>query len=180
LQREYGVSVEWAAFELHPEVPPEGRERDPNMRRRPGAGEVLQGMAAEDGIEIKTSRIQANSHRAFELAAFASESGKADAIHRALFHAYFTESRNIGDLDVLLAIADEAGLDVNEARLALSEGRFAGAVDEEITWARDCGITATPTFVFDERYALVGAQEYAAFERMMERLGHPKLQAALD
>jgi predicted DsbA family dithiol-disulfide isomerase len=113
---------------------------------------------------------------AFELAAFAREYGKAHAIHPKLFHAYFTEGRNIGDIDVLCDIAADAGLNRDEARAALTDHRFAGAVDEEIAWARDSGITATPTFIFDEQYALVGAQEYSTFEKMMERLGHPKLR----
>jgi predicted DsbA family dithiol-disulfide isomerase len=169
--------VEWQAFELHPEVPPEGRVRDPNARRRPGARELLQQLAEGDWIELETPAIQANSHLAFELAAFARERGRADVIHPKLFHAYFTEGRNIGDLDVLCDIAADAGLDRDEAREALTDHRFAGAVDEEIAWAREAGITATPTFIFDERYALVGAQEYATFEKMMERLGHPKLRS---
>jgi predicted DsbA family dithiol-disulfide isomerase len=175
LQREYGVSVEWTAFELHPEVPPEGRPRDPNARRRPGAAEMLRSMGAEDGIEINTAPVQANSHLAFELATFARESGKADAVHRQLFEAYFGRGENIGELDVLLKVAEKAGLDVEAARAALTDRRYANVVDEEVAWARDSGITATPTFIFDQRYALVGAQEYATFERMMEKLGHEKV-----
>jgi predicted DsbA family dithiol-disulfide isomerase len=178
LQEEYGARVEWAAFQLHPEVPPEGRPRDPNFRRRPGAGEVLQGMAAADGIEIKTPAVQANSHLAFELAAMAQEAGRGNEIHRGLFEAYFTRGENIGDIEVLLRVAEAAGLDREEARSALEEHRYAGQVDEEIDWARNSGITATPTFIFDERYALVGAQEYTTFERMMDKLGHEKLGAA--
>lgn len=150
--------------------------RDPNFRRRPGAREILEGMAASEGIELGTPPVQANSHLAFELATFARERGLTDAIHRELFHAYFTEGKNIGDMDVLLDVAAAAGLDREAAREALTDRRFAGTVDEEIAWARDSGITATPTFIFDERYALVGAQEYSAFEQMMQRLGHGKLR----
>jgi predicted DsbA family dithiol-disulfide isomerase len=132
-------------------------------------------MAAEEGIEIGTPPVQSNSHLAFELATMAKEQDKSDALHRELFHAYFTEKRNIGDLDVLLDVAAKAGLDVEEARAALTDHRYAGEVDEEIAWARESGITSTPTFIFDEQYAIVGAQEYAAFERVAEKLGHKKI-----
>jgi predicted DsbA family dithiol-disulfide isomerase len=135
---------------------------------------MLEGMAAAEGIELGTPPVQANSHLAFELAMFAQEHGAADSIHPALFHAYFTEGRNIGDIDVLLDVAAGVGLNRETAREALADHRYAGTVDEEIAWARDSGITGTPTFIFDERYALVGAQEYPAFEQMMERLGHAK------
>jgi predicted DsbA family dithiol-disulfide isomerase len=137
---------------------------------------MLQSLAEAEGIEIGSPPIQSNSHLAFELASFAREQGKAEAVHRELFHDYFTEGRNIGDIDALGDIASAAGMDRNEAREALADRRFAGVVDEEIAWARDSGITATPTFIFDERYALVGAQDYSAFEKMMERLGHSKLR----
>ncbi len=134
-------------------------------------------MGAEDGIEINTAPIQANSRLAFELATFAREAGKADALHRQLFEAYFGRGDNIGDLEVLMAVAEKAGLDVDAARAALEDQRYASLVDEQIAWARDSGITATPTFIFDEQYALVGAQEYATFERMMAKLGHEKVGA---
>lgn len=132
-------------------------------------------MAAEEGIELGTPPIQSNSHLAFELATLAKEQGQADALHRELFRAYFTEKRNIGDLDVLLDAAAKAGMDVEEARSALTDHRYGGTVDEEIAWARESGISSTPTFIFDERYAVVGAQEYAVFENVAEKLGHKKI-----
>jgi predicted DsbA family dithiol-disulfide isomerase len=145
------------------------------MQRRPGGREMLESMAAAEGITLGTPPIIANSHRAFELADFARDQGAADPIHRALFYAYFTEGRNIGDVDVLVDVAGRVGLVPDAARAALLEGRYVGRVDEEISWARDVGISSTPTFVFDERYAVVGAQEYPAFEQVMDRLGHTKI-----
>jgi predicted DsbA family dithiol-disulfide isomerase len=145
------------------------------MQRRPGAREMLESMAAAEGITLGTPPIIANSHKAFELAEFAREQGAPDPIHRALFYAYFTEGRNIGDLDVLVDVAGRVGLVPDAARDALIEGRYVSEVDERIGWARDLGISSTPTFVFDERYAVVGAQEYPAFEQVMDRLGHAKI-----
>lgn len=132
-------------------------------------------MASAEGMVIGTPPIIANSHRAFELVEFARGNGGEPDIHRALFHAYFTEERNIGDLDVLADVGSRVGLNPSAVREVLESGRYAGAVDEEIGWAREVGISSTPTFVFDERYAVVGAQEYPVLEQVMTRLGRSKL-----
>ena len=81
------------------------------------------------------------------------------------------DGRNIGDLDVLVDIARDSGLDGDALRQALTERRYADLVDEGIQWAAESGLTSTPTFVFDDRLAIVGAQEYDLFESVMERLG---------
>jgi predicted DsbA family dithiol-disulfide isomerase len=138
---------------------------------------MLESMASGEGIEIGTPPIQSNSHLAFELATLAKHEGKAEALHRELFRAYFTDKKNIGDLGVLLEVAKAAGLDPEETARALADHRYRDEVDEEIAWAREAGITSTPTFIFDERYAVVGAQEYSAFERVAEKLGHKKLES---
>ena len=90
-----------------------------------------------------------------------------DALHKA----YFEDGRNIGDLDVLVDIARNSGLDGDALRQALTERRYTDLVDEGIQWAAESGLTSTPTFVFDDRLAIVGAQDYDLFESVMERLG---------
>jgi predicted DsbA family dithiol-disulfide isomerase len=126
------------------------------------------------GITFNRGRtITSNSHLSLEAAEFAFEAGNDWAFHRRMFKAYFEDLDDIGDLETVVRLGVEAGLDGAGLRTALSEGRFRERVDEGIDWSRGIGVTAIPTFVFDGRYGMVGAQEIDAFRAMMEKIGRP-------
>jgi len=74
-------------------------------------------------------------------------------------------------VDTLVRIGEGAGLDSVALRHALETGEFRQQVDDGINWSRQIGVTAVPTFVFDEQYGVVGAQEYNVFQDLMGRLG---------
>lgn len=174
LAREYPVDIRWAPFLLDPTVPPEGRPREGYTKPGdPPTALELRGQSG--GLTFTRGRtFQPNSHRSLELAAYAHEVGRDSFdFHRALFRAHFETLENIGELDVLVRVAGEHGLDETATREAIVTGAYREQVDQELGWAHQLGITAVPTFVFAERYAIVGAQEYPAFQRVMERLGYP-------
>lgn len=122
-------------------------------------------------------RVIANSRPALEASELARDAGPEafDRFHAAVFRAYFEDDRNIGDADVLAAIAEAAGLDGAALRAALADRRYAARVDERIQWAASRGLTSTPFFLFlaDRVYGVPGAQEYPVFQGVMERLGVP-------
>jgi predicted DsbA family dithiol-disulfide isomerase len=114
------------------------------------------------------------SHLALEAAEFAFQYSQDPwGFHRRLFKAYFEELKNIGDIEVLVSLAEECGIDGKSLRAALDERRYEAQVDEGIAWSRSIGVTAIPTFVFNERLGMVGAQELPAFREMMQRAGNP-------
>ena len=112
-----------------------------------------------------------NSHLALEGAEYASDQGKAWQFHEAMFRAYFTDLEDIGNVDTIVRVGETAGLDAGGLREALESRHYRGLVDEGIAWSRSIGVTAIPTFVFDERYGMVGAQEFDAFQQMMAKVG---------
>lgn len=114
-----------------------------------------------------------NSYIALQAAEFANEHGDMWAFHRRMFKAYFDELQDIGTIDSVVRIGAEAGLNADELRAALEDGRYRERVDEGISWSRAIGVTAIPTFVFNERWGIVGAQELMAFRQMMEKIGQP-------
>jgi predicted DsbA family dithiol-disulfide isomerase len=97
-----------------------------------------------------------------------------------LFRTHFEDHGDLGDLETLLRIGGEAGLDVDDLREALETGRYRQQVDHRIAWAQSIGITGVPTFIINERYGVVGAQPYEVFERVMEELGVPKRNGSPD
>lgn len=108
-----------------------------------------------------------NSHLSLEAAEFAAEHGDALRFHRVMFKAYFEDLADIGDLDVVVRVGEEAGLPAEELRAALLDGRYRAEVDEGIAWAREIGVSAVPTFVLGERTGIVGAQDRAVFEQVL-------------
>jgi predicted DsbA family dithiol-disulfide isomerase len=173
LREEYDIELEVGAFELRPGIPPEGASHEEVSRGRvypAGYLEHLQATAAEAGIEMKRPALVPNTRKAHETTEFAAEHGRLWQIHRALFHAYFEEERNIGDLDVLCDVAAGVGLDADALRLALADGRYAAEVEDQLAWSRDVGITGVPTVIFAEKFAVVGAQEYAVYRDVAGRV----------
>ena len=114
-----------------------------------------------------------NSHLALEAGEFAEEEHgpRRDAFHRRVFKAYFEELADIGTIETLAALADDAGIPAAAMREALESGRYRKQVDDGINWSRAIGVTAVPTFIFDEKTGLVGAQPLEVFEEIMRELG---------
>jgi predicted DsbA family dithiol-disulfide isomerase len=173
LKEEYDFDVHFAPYLLRPETPPEGMPA-----RRIVAADApptpMEQRGQELGINFKRGRPTTSySHLALEAAEFAFQySENPWAFHRRLFKAYFEDLKDIGDVDVLVRLADEMGVDGKSLRQALADRRYEHEVDEGIAWSRSIGVTAIPTFVFNERQGMVGAQELPAFREMMQRVGN--------
>jgi predicted DsbA family dithiol-disulfide isomerase len=174
LKAEYDFDVHFAPYLLRPETPPGGMPaRRITAADAPQTPMELRGEKL--GIRFKRGRTTTSySHLALEAAEFAFQYSEDPwAFHRRLFRAYFEDLEDIGDVEVLVRLADEMGVDSKSLREALADRRFEAEVDEGIAWSRQIGVTAIPTFVFNERQGMVGAQELPAFREMMQRVGNP-------
>jgi len=166
--------VSWILFPLHPEIPPGGvtleqlfggpRERFEPMLQR------LRDLAREQELPFGEVDHIPNTRLAQQLAKWAESQPGGSAIHRALFRAYFVDGQDIGEAEVLAQIAGRVGLDRGVALRSLQERDFAAAVDADWRHAREVGVTAVPTFLSGQA-AVVGAQPYAALERLVTRAG---------
>jgi predicted DsbA family dithiol-disulfide isomerase len=169
VQREYpDVNVRWSPYLLNPAIPAEGQSREPQTTAdSPKSHLELMG-ETRDLTFSRGRTFTPNSHYALQASEFAYDNGQhSDAFHRALFKANFTDFENIGEIDVLARIASEHEMDGDQLRQALTNGDYRETVNEQIEWARQVGVTGIPTFIFDYKYAIVGAQEYEAFERVL-------------
>jgi predicted DsbA family dithiol-disulfide isomerase len=178
LRREFDVELSLGAYELRPGIPPEGISRAEASKGRvypPGYLDNLRAMAAESGIDMKRPPLIPNTQKAHEATEFAKEHGKLWEIHRALFRAYFEAERDIGDAEVICDVAAGIGLDAGELRRALDEHRHAGEVEEQLAWARAAGVTGVPMVVYNEQFAVVGAQEYAVYKDVVMRVSSGRL-----
>lgn len=128
-------------------------------------------VAADEGLDYHLdATVTGNTRDAHQLVHLARESGLQDAMIERLYRAYFTEGRSVFDQDSLVELGSEVGLDPDEVRDALREGRYEPDVDEDLDIARRVGITGVPFFVFDAKYGLSGAQESSVFLEALDKV----------
>jgi len=172
LKAEHNVKVEWVHFPLHPDTPAEGRAladlfAGRNMDRKAMHAQMKARMDGE-GLPYGERTMTYNSRLAQELGKWADTQPGGEAIHDALFRAYFVEARDISQPAVLLDIVGRVGLSVDAAREVLEKRTFQAAVDADWELSRRYGVTGVPTFVVG-RYGVVGAQPYEALEELVQK-----------
>ncbi len=173
------VRVVWRAFELDPSAPrvQEGdnaeRLAEKYGRTKAQAEAMIQSVAdtaAKDGLDFHLSRARSGNtfdgHRVLHLAA---ERGLQDAVKDRFFGGYMSEGQAIGEHEVLVRLASEAGLDAEEVRAVLSTNRYASEVREEEETARRLGINGVPFFVLGDKYGISGAQSAEVILRALEQ-----------
>jgi predicted DsbA family dithiol-disulfide isomerase len=111
-----------------------------------------------------------NSRLAQELGAWADTQVDGEKLHDLLYRAYFVDSKNIGDINVLIDLVAEAGLDVGDAKKALEARSFKEVVDADWNKSKQYGVTGVPTFVASG-YGVVGAQPYETLEALLDKVG---------
>jgi len=170
------VKLEWVHFPLHPDTPAEGRALSDLFAGRTVDVRAMQAqmkarMDAE-GLPYGERTMTYNSRLAQELGKWADTQPGGEALHDALFRAYFVDARDISQPAVLLDIVQRAGLPVDGARAVLELRTFAAAVDADWELSRRIGVTGVPTFVAG-RHGVVGAQPYEALEQLVKRAAAP-------
>jgi predicted DsbA family dithiol-disulfide isomerase len=172
LRKEHGVQVKFVHFPLHPDTPQEGKSLAELFA---GRGYDMNTMQAQmrarmeaEGLPYGQRSMTYNSRLAQELGKWAESQPGGEAIHDALFRAYFVEGRNIGDVDELVKIAQSVGLPGDKARDVLEKRTHKAAVDADWEKSRHYGVTGVPTFVVGER-GVVGAQPYEALEQLVTK-----------
>lgn len=174
------VEVVYHSFELAPDTPLDfvGSPADYLVRRKgltPAVARELNdrvsGIAAEVGLEYHLDKAQqVNTVRAHELLHFARSHGRQLELVERLFRAYFTEGRNVGDIEELAGLSAEVGLDADDAAQALAQNTFLPAVKADMRQAARYGINGVPFFVFDDTYGVSGAQPAEVFAQVLTQV----------
>lgn len=176
------IRVSWLPFELNPAMPIEGRDRREYMLERFGdlsrfdeAQRQLVALGSELGLQFHFDDIRRspNTRRAHMLLQAAGPSLQNTLVQR-LFRAYFTEGKDIGDMAVLLSLAEEVGFPGERAQAALTDQNLANEVEQLERQAQNWRISGVPTFIFDRRMAFSGAQPLEVFLRAMDACSQPE------
>ena len=172
LKAEHHVEVEWRPFYLYFDTPPEGKELPERVKqaRAQGSETRLKQMAESYGMEfVSTQRIY-NTRLAHEATEYAQVHAKGNAFHKVVFRKVYAEGQDPSQWDVLRAAAEEVGLDADEMQREVEEEKYMATVVDKVRWAYQIGVTGVPTYVINNRYAIVGAQPYEAFQDALEQI----------
>ena len=183
------IDVIWRPFQLDPTAPSTGlpvmdgyAKKFGGMERAHEITSHVTAVAATVGWEFNFAIAKrANTFDAHRLLAYAYEVGGEsvqDELKQQLLRAYFTDGRNVGDVDELVTIASGCRLDAENVRVMLASAAFVRETREEMDGAIERGITAVPSFVFDGVGVLPGAQDPEQFLRIFRRLAARKVEAA--
>jgi predicted DsbA family dithiol-disulfide isomerase len=180
------VQVEWKSFQLTPDfVPVPGESIHASLAKKKGVPEAegrrmsdrMTLVAKEVGLNYDfDNTIPANTFLAHQLIHFGAHQGKQDATKERLMAAYYLEGRNLNEVDTLTNLAAEIGLDAEAARQALLAGTYANEVRRDEYEAQQIGVQGVPFFVFEDKYAVSGAQPSEVFAEVLDKVweeGHP-------
>ena len=163
--------MHWTHFPLHPDTPDSGILLEELFRGRGYDIEAMkQHMSAlmtEENLAYGNRSHTYNSRLAQELAKWGESFPEGDALNLKLFEAYFAEGRNLAEPEVLLDVAEVAGLPLETAEEVIRQRSFRDAVNTDWKRAHELGVTGVPTFVSGNR-GLVGAQPYEALVQLIQ------------
>ncbi len=175
------IEVEWKSFQLDPSIPKpytEGKDMYQYLAERKGFSleqskqmhaNVVQ-MATKAGLKYDFDKaVVANSWDAHRVIQLAKKQGFGDAIEERFFKAYFTEGKDMADHATLIQLGKEAGLDETRVKQVLESDEFTNEVRADIQRAQTIGVSGVPFFVFNDKYAISGAQPSGVFLETLQK-----------
>ncbi len=179
-EHKHKVEVIHHSFQLDPNAPRQTDERVVEMLAKKRGIPVEQAEAmnqqvaqAFEGMGLVMNYKDAmpvNTFDAHRLVHYAASQGKQEAVLPRLFKAYFTDGKNTADVETLVTLAGEAGLDAEQVRAMLASDQYATEVQADISRAAQLGIHGVPFFIFEDKYAVSGAQGTEAFRQALQQV----------
>lgn len=176
--------IHWHPFELNPDMPEEGQNLREHIMEKYGSSQQesdtsrvrITEAGAEVGFEFNftdDTRMH-NTFKAHQLLHWAADYGLKHELKQALFAAHFTDNRNISDEEVLADIAEDVGLDREQALAVLADQRYAEVVRTAEQQMQQQGIQSVPAVIFNQRHLVSGAQGVENFKSILNQLAAMK------
>ena len=179
--------ISWRMFQLNPMMAPEGMDRREYLEAKfggpKGAEQVysrIRETAAETGLDLDFDAIKRtpNTFDAHRLLRWAKQTGNQTAVVQQLFHRYFEKGEDISDHQILLDVAESAGMERAVIARLLDGDADRDTLTEEENSARHMGVNGVPCFVIGGRYVLQGAQDVETWKKVIGEIGQAQASGA--
>ena len=173
------VEVAFRPFQLNPAQSEQAQSLYEYYDERFGPGfrdnhTRVSDIAAEEGLDFHLDRALAvNTFTAHRLLTLVEKHYGAQTqrdLKAALMRTYFSDGGNVNDPDTLVRLAEEVGVDGDKARTWLTSDEGVDEVKAELNQAHELGINSVPTFVFEGKWAVQGAQPTSTFLQVLEQV----------
>jgi predicted DsbA family dithiol-disulfide isomerase len=174
------VEIVWRSFQLDPNMAPlPGQSVHEYLGKRKGVtakegkqmNDSMAAVAKEVGLVYNFDQaIIANTLDAHRLLHFAKTKGVQNEMKERLFKAYYTEGENIGDVETLVRLGEDVGLNAGDVRKVLLSDSYKSEVQEDQSEANGVGVRGVPFFVFNNKYAVSGAQPSHVFSEVLNKV----------
>lgn len=132
--------------------------------------ENFNNMGAPYGIKFGDLKVMHNSHNSLEASEYARSVSKHEEYHEALMYAYFTETKDIENVEVLREIGIKIGLDGEELTKSVEEKRFKEKLEQDAKNAYNMGVNSTPTYIINDEHRIVGTQPIDVFRNLFDSI----------
>lgn len=173
------IKIHWKSYQLNPSLQVEkGVDAYDILAKKKGqtrewAIEMysnIQEAGKEVGIDFNfVNAIPVNTFEAHRFAQLAKSVGKGNEAEELLFKAYFTDGKDLGDIEILQNIGKQLGIEEESLATLFSTDIFSGEVQRDLYEAEQIRIQGVPFFVFDRKYAVSGAQDVSVFTQTLEK-----------
>lgn len=174
------VAIEWKSFELDAGFIPSPNDNviehlaEKYRKDTDWAQNMVDNMtqnAKTAGLDFHFEKaVLANSHNAHRLLHLAKKHHLANELEELLFKAYLTDGKDLNNLDTLSKLGIEAGLEAEAIAQVLNSDIYSKEVKQDIQQANTIGVQGVPFFVFDNKYAISGAQPATSFLQTLEKV----------
>jgi len=174
------VEIEWKSFQLDPEMDnSEGLNVHQYLGKRKGVtmadgkrmNDQMSAIAFEVGLEYNFDKaIINNTLNAHRLLHFAKTKGVQHQMKERIFKAYYTEGLDVADIDTLATLAAEVGLNAVETKEILTSDVYTIEVLGDQQQAFKIGVQGVPFYVFNNKYAVSGAQPTEVFAQVLQKV----------
>lgn len=167
------IKIHWRSFQLNPDLETDSsRNVYEYLAEKKGwtidysknVHKQMSENAKQVGLDYNfDTTIPANSFNAHRLTHLAAKYNLQDAVEERLFSAYFSEGKNVDDIETLIEIGTDAGMHADEVCNTLKSTEYTNEVHQDIHKAEQVEVRGVPFFVFDNKYAVSGAQGSEVF-----------------
>jgi predicted DsbA family dithiol-disulfide isomerase len=172
------ITVEYKAFFLDPSIPLEGVDFRKKMNSKGGGRIPIEQffdgprqMGEDIGLKFNFEDITKAPNTTLSHALIAlTPNGKVDSVIDDVYAAYFEHGQDIGDIDVLLHVAEKNGMDAPSLKVQMVEAETRSKVLAEVEEAYQLGVSGVPFFVINHTYAFSGAQPPHVITQILQKV----------